>query len=224
MTGPRGDTRQRVLDTALTLFADRTYGATTLQDIADAMGVTKAALYYYFRTKDEILTALIEPSTAALEVILDRAESRPPAPAVVREVLVGLGELSARDRRRIGIMMFDRTFVTDAALGQRSRTDQERLKRVLVRGHEEDPDAEVRVLSALAALAVPFVALQDRDDPRPIIRPAVAAACAVLGIRPPRATASEYRSDRPTDPTEPTGTGADRGPSAAPRSPVASRG
>ena len=186
MTGPRGDTRQRVLDTALTLFADRTYGATTLQDIADAMGVTKAALYYYFRTKDEILTALIEPSTVALEELLDRAESRPPAPAVTRDVLVGLGELSARDRRRLGIMMFDRTFVYDEALGKRSRAGQERLQRVLTRGLDDDPDAEVRVLAALAALAVPFVALQTREDPRPIIRPAVAAACAVLGIRPPR--------------------------------------
>src|ERR1700694_4782548 len=41
-------TRQQILDTALTLFTVQGYDATSLRQIADRLGVTKAALYYHF--------------------------------------------------------------------------------------------------------------------------------------------------------------------------------
>jgi AcrR family transcriptional regulator len=66
-------TRQLVLDTAQRLFAEQGYDATSLQMVADAMGVTKANVYYYFHTKAEILSAIIAPSLAAVEVLLDSA-------------------------------------------------------------------------------------------------------------------------------------------------------
>ena len=70
-----GRTRQAVLDTARTLFAERGFDGTSLQVIADAMGVRKANVYYYFRTKADILVALLEERAAALDVLLDAAES-----------------------------------------------------------------------------------------------------------------------------------------------------
>ena len=45
---------------ALKLFTEQGYEATSLREIAEALGVTKAALYYHFRTKDDIVTSLIE--------------------------------------------------------------------------------------------------------------------------------------------------------------------
>lgn len=54
-------TRQRILDVALQLFLDRGYDATSLREIADELDFTKAALYYHFRSKDEILRVLLEP-------------------------------------------------------------------------------------------------------------------------------------------------------------------
>ena len=56
-----GDTRQEILDTALELFADQGYDKTSLREIAEQVGVTKAALYYHFRSKEDILVALVEP-------------------------------------------------------------------------------------------------------------------------------------------------------------------
>ena len=50
-------TRQQILATAQRLFAERGYDATSLQMIADEMGLTKAAVYYHFRAKNEILQA-----------------------------------------------------------------------------------------------------------------------------------------------------------------------
>jgi len=68
-------TRAAVLDTARRLFAEQGFAATSLQQIADAMDVRKANVYYYFRTKSAILDALLEERIAALEALLDAAEA-----------------------------------------------------------------------------------------------------------------------------------------------------
>jgi AcrR family transcriptional regulator len=68
-------TRKAVLETARRLFIEHGFDATSLQLIADTMGVTKANVYYYFRTKIEILEALLEGSVIALTELLDRAEA-----------------------------------------------------------------------------------------------------------------------------------------------------
>lgn len=51
-------TRDRILDVALRQFTEKGFDATSLQEIADELGVTKAALYYHFKSKDDILVAL----------------------------------------------------------------------------------------------------------------------------------------------------------------------
>jgi len=66
-------TRQQILETAQRLFMDRGYDATSLQMIADEMGLTKAAVYYHFRAKREILHAAMQPGIRRLEALLDEA-------------------------------------------------------------------------------------------------------------------------------------------------------
>ncbi|QRP47160.1 TetR/AcrR family transcriptional regulator [Amycolatopsis sp. FDAARGOS 1241] len=66
-------TRRTVLDTARRLFAEQGYDATSLQLIADTMGVTKANVYYYFRSKADLLEALLQCSIAAFDALLDAA-------------------------------------------------------------------------------------------------------------------------------------------------------
>jgi AcrR family transcriptional regulator len=52
---PKGaETRERILALALELFAARGYAAVTVEDIADAAGVTKGAVYYWFEDKDDL--------------------------------------------------------------------------------------------------------------------------------------------------------------------------
>jgi AcrR family transcriptional regulator len=68
-------TRKAVLDTARRLFAERGFDGTSLQLIADTMGVQKANVYYYFRTKAAILEALLEGSIAAFDTMLAEAEA-----------------------------------------------------------------------------------------------------------------------------------------------------
>ena len=54
----KNDTRQRILDVALDLFTEQGYDGTSLREIAEQLGVTKAALYYHFESKEDILMAL----------------------------------------------------------------------------------------------------------------------------------------------------------------------
>jgi AcrR family transcriptional regulator len=55
---PRGATRDRILDVALELFNEQGYDKTSLREIAERLGVTKAALYYHFERKEDILLEL----------------------------------------------------------------------------------------------------------------------------------------------------------------------
>ncbi|MET0135094.1 MAG: helix-turn-helix domain-containing protein [Kibdelosporangium sp.] len=68
-------TRKAVLATARRLFTEHGFDATSLQLIADTMGVTKANVYYYFRTKIEILEALLAGTVGSFTAMLDRAEA-----------------------------------------------------------------------------------------------------------------------------------------------------
>ncbi len=51
----RTTTRERILHEAEQLFVERGYHATALQEVADRVGITKAALYYHFSSKAQIL-------------------------------------------------------------------------------------------------------------------------------------------------------------------------
>jgi AcrR family transcriptional regulator len=53
-----GSTRERILDVALNLFIEKGFDKTSLREIAEALGFSKAAVYYHFASKDDILMAL----------------------------------------------------------------------------------------------------------------------------------------------------------------------
>src|SRR4051812_29275044 len=67
----RSHTQVRILRTALDLFAEHGVSGTSLQMIADAIGVTKAAIYHQFNTKNEIVVAVIEMEFAEIEAALE---------------------------------------------------------------------------------------------------------------------------------------------------------
>src|SRR5580692_3302676 len=87
VTAP-ADTRARILDVALQLFTEHGFEGTTLQQIADRLGFTKAALYYHFRSKDDLLQALIAPAVGELDALLDAHEGEPDTAAERRRFVV----------------------------------------------------------------------------------------------------------------------------------------
>lgn len=70
------DTRQRILDVALELFGEHGYAGTSVADITKRLGISKAALYYHFTAKDEILEALVAAPMAGFRALADGAAGR----------------------------------------------------------------------------------------------------------------------------------------------------
>src|SRR5512133_2651980 len=72
---PASSTRQRILDVALELFNEQGYDKTSLREIAKRLGVTKAALYYHFERKEDILLELHLRLHALGRVQLERLDT-----------------------------------------------------------------------------------------------------------------------------------------------------
>jgi AcrR family transcriptional regulator len=103
----RGSARGRVIDAALKLFAQHGVHATSLQMIADDLGVTKAAVYYQFHSKDEIVLAVIQPIFTDLSRVV-RIASSMTTPTARREALVsGLIETSIAHRHVMAVFSDD---------------------------------------------------------------------------------------------------------------------
>jgi AcrR family transcriptional regulator len=83
----RSDTRQRIQDVALELFGEQGYEKTSLREIAERLDVTKAALYYHFKTKEDILISLTQDRTRALDELVEWAEEQPPGQETAKEIL-----------------------------------------------------------------------------------------------------------------------------------------
>jgi len=80
-------TRERIQRVALELFTEQGYEATSLREIAERLGVTKAALYYHFKTKEDIVTSLVEGQVANLNDLLDLVQDQPRTVETRREFI-----------------------------------------------------------------------------------------------------------------------------------------
>lgn len=80
-------TRARIQSVALELFTENGYERTSLREIAERLGVTKAALYYHFKSKDEIVTSFAEDRLRRLDEMIEWAETQPPGPDRRQELL-----------------------------------------------------------------------------------------------------------------------------------------
>ena len=92
---PRTDTRSRVQAVALELFAEQGYEKTSLREIAERLGVTKAALYYHFKSKEDIVHSLTDDYFAEIDDLLDWAKEQPRSDQTQRAIL----------ERYVGIVM-----------------------------------------------------------------------------------------------------------------------
>jgi AcrR family transcriptional regulator len=73
--GRKSDTKERILDAALHLFATRGYENTSLDFLASSLGLSKQAVLYWFKSKDILLQAVIERDVTELISVLEAALS-----------------------------------------------------------------------------------------------------------------------------------------------------
>jgi len=83
----RRGTRARIQAVAVEMFTEHGYEKTSLREIAEALGVTKAALYYHFKSKEDIVHSLLEDYFGRIDDLVAWGETEPPGPARRAEIL-----------------------------------------------------------------------------------------------------------------------------------------
>ncbi|MFE2296663.1 TetR/AcrR family transcriptional regulator [Streptomyces sp. NPDC059445] len=126
-------TRHQIVETAQRLFAGRGYQATSLQAIADEMGLTKAAVYYHFRTKAQILQAALDPTVEEMTVLLDELAGMPSRRERLDAFAVGWVDFLVRNRE-LGTMLLHDPEVRAASVYAENDTRRPRVLRVLFGG------------------------------------------------------------------------------------------
>src|SRR4051812_17476746 len=99
---PPSGTRVRALSTALELFSRDGYDAVSMREIAEELGVTKAALYHHFTSKEEIARELVGGYLAAVDEIVTWARTTQPT---MDEVLGRWAELARVQGLQVGKFM-----------------------------------------------------------------------------------------------------------------------
>ena len=155
----------RVIEAALELFSEHGINGTSLQMIADAVGVTKAAVYHQFNAKDDIVLAaagLIIDRLAELAVSADAASSRS---RLRGELIDGLIELAVERRRAASVLQQDPVMLRLFREHEPFRRVLERLDNLLM-GDHSGPQARVTVAMLITAIGgtVMHPLVSDIDD------------------------------------------------------------
>lgn len=168
------DTKQRILMTARELFSAHGVQQTSLQDIADRLGITKPALYYHFSSRDELVRSIVQPLLEDGERFMGSVEQR--ADVSPREIVEGFFDFHHRHRADVLLLLTEMTTLAelgliDIVLAWRARlahlvfgptpTLEQQARAVLAFGGMQDctmqfpdaPVAELRAATVTAALA-----------------------------------------------------------------------
>jgi AcrR family transcriptional regulator len=108
------DTRGAIREVALELFALHGYQKTSLREIAEKLGITKAALYYHYPSKQALLLAIIEPLLAEWKNVADKAATLTHTKDNVESVLGELLDVLLRHRPIAGMFARDAPAVLEA--------------------------------------------------------------------------------------------------------------
>jgi AcrR family transcriptional regulator len=112
------DARQVIRAAAVELFVDGGYGATSLDDIAGKVGLTRQAALYHFRTKEDLLRSVVDPYLQALTSTLDAVSiSDPPTAAEQVATLRALVDVLVEHRGVVSLVSRFTTATTTAGIG-----------------------------------------------------------------------------------------------------------
>ncbi|MEU9400718.1 TetR/AcrR family transcriptional regulator [Streptomyces sp. SID4985] len=158
----RGNTRQRIQDVALELFAEQGYEKTSLREIAERLDVTKAALYYHFKTKEEIIVSLFRDLTQPIEDLIEWGQGQPHTLETKQEIVRRYSEALAGAEPLFRFMQENQATVRELRIGETFKDRMRGLRDIII-----DPEArltdQVRCISALFTLHAGMFLLQDLE-------------------------------------------------------------
>ena len=179
------DTRTRLIEAAIGLFTQHSFAGTSLQMIADELGLTKAAIYHHFRTREQLLAAVIEPMLDELRTVVESAETKRTPHARAEHMLNGYAALAVRNRRLVAVLATDPSVAT--VLTDRAEWGNLIMRQLaLLADVDPGPAGEVKaamVFAGMAGAAGPTWGNLDDDALREHL---VDAGRRILGLRTPR--------------------------------------
>jgi len=179
------DTRTRLIEAAIDLFTRHSFAGTSLQMIADELGFTKAAIYHHFRTREQLLAAVIEPMLDELRAVVESAEAKRTPHARAEHMLSGYAALAVRNRGLVAVLATDPSVAT--VLTDRAEWGKLILRQLaLLADVDPGPAGEFKaamVFAGMAGAAGPTWGNLDDDALREHL---VDAGRRVLGLRTPR--------------------------------------
>ena len=161
----RGNTRQRIQDVALELFAEQGYEKTSLREIAESLHVTKAALYYHFKTKEEILVSIFEDLTQPILDLIEWGRLQPHTLETKQEIVRRYSETLTEAAPLFRFMQENQATVRELSIGEMFKNRMLGMRDIII-----DPDADmvdqVRCVSALFTMHAGMFVLKDLEgDP-----------------------------------------------------------
>jgi AcrR family transcriptional regulator len=177
-----------ILDRAAALFARRGFAKTSVQEVADAVGLSKAGLLHHFPSKEALHQAVLGQAEALGRRVLDQAGGLPPGPARDRHVLEFLLDLALAHPGLVSLLLAPLT----QGEKESAVAELDAAGAAALRAFGVDPDAPpseraIRVIGSLTALAVLTLAAHAQDRTT-AWRPFIVATCFdALGHRRPGA-------------------------------------
>ncbi|CAG7615218.1 TetR/AcrR family transcriptional regulator [Actinacidiphila bryophytorum] len=161
----RSDTRRRIQQVALELFAEQGYEKTSLREIAERLDVTKAALYYHFKTKEDILSSIAEDLARPMRELIAWAEGQPHSLATKQEILRRYSDILWGSVDLFRFIQENQATVRELTVGENFRSSMKALGELI-----KDPSApiaaQVRSVTALFSMhAGMFVTQNVEGDP-----------------------------------------------------------
>jgi AcrR family transcriptional regulator len=151
---PRGgsDTRAEIIRIGMRLFVEQGYDKTSLREIAEELGVTKAALYYHFRTKEDIVGEAMADYAARVQAIIDWLGTAADDPQRNEKFVDRLLELISSDGGTV--LRFGQTNPTVMARDDFGGAHVGQLAAMItgLAGPEPGPEATTRATLAFGAL------------------------------------------------------------------------
>jgi AcrR family transcriptional regulator len=164
VTGSTGDTRSRIKEVALELFLEQGYEGTSLREIAERLGVTKAALYYHFKSKDEIVNSFVEDHMAAIDELLTWVKERPLDADRRREFLRRYTDelLAGQHHRVMRFLEQNQPAMKRMSTGETTRRRMFQIFEVLTPPGASPAD-RLRIALALFAIHTSWFVLREQD-------------------------------------------------------------
>jgi len=146
----RGDTRARIQQVAVELFTEHGYEGTSLREIAERLGVTKAALYYHFRSKEDIVRSLVEDFYGQIDALIAWGRAQPRTDEIRREIICRYVRIVAEGDQAFRMLHQNQAAVnTMASAKSRGELFKERMYSLVELLTEPDAPVQERVRAAM---------------------------------------------------------------------------